>query len=76
MNILLLEDETDIAEPVVEALEDDRYDVVWVRDASHALAAVADREFDLCSSTSASPKVRTPASSSSATCATQGTAVP
>ena len=47
MNILLLEDETDIAEPVVEALEDDRYDVVWVRDATQALAAVAEREFDL-----------------------------
>ena len=47
MTILLLEDETDIAEPVVEALQDDRYDVVWVRDAAKANEAVADREFDL-----------------------------
>jgi DNA-binding response OmpR family regulator len=47
MTILLLEDETDIAEPVVEALQDDRYDVVWVRDAAQATEAVAEREFDL-----------------------------
>lgn len=47
MTILLLEDETDIAEPIVEALQDDRYDVVWVRDAARANDAVADREFDL-----------------------------
>lgn len=47
MNILLLEDETDIAEPVVRSLEDDRYEVVWVRDATQAFRAVADREFDL-----------------------------
>ncbi len=47
MNILLVEDETDIAEPVVRSLEDDRYDVVWVREATQAFRAVADREFDL-----------------------------
>jgi DNA-binding response OmpR family regulator len=47
MTILLLEDENDIAEPVVEALQDDRYDVVWVRDVAAAHDAVADRRFDL-----------------------------
>ncbi len=47
MNILLLEDETDIAEPVVEGLTDDRYDVVWVRDVAAAHDAVAERAFDL-----------------------------
>jgi two-component system, OmpR family, response regulator QseB len=47
MTILLLEDETDIAEPVVEALTDDRYEVVWVRDVAAAHDAIADRAFDL-----------------------------
>ncbi|MDA0700208.1 MAG: response regulator transcription factor [bacterium] len=47
MTILLLEDETDIAEPVVEALIDDRYGVVWVRDVAAAHDAVAERPFDL-----------------------------
>lgn len=47
MTILLLEDESDIAEPVKEALQDDRYDVVWVRDAAAAFEAVAERDFDL-----------------------------
>jgi len=47
MTILLLEDESDIAEPVVEALIDDRYDVVWVRDVAAAHDAVAGRDFDL-----------------------------
>lgn len=47
MNILLLEDETDIAEPIVEALTDDRYAVVWVRDVAEARSAVVERDFDL-----------------------------
>jgi len=47
MTILLLEDETDIAEPVVEALQDDRYDVAWARDLDAARSAVAERAFDL-----------------------------
>jgi DNA-binding response OmpR family regulator len=47
MTILYLEDETDIAEPVVEALTDDRYDVVWVRDVTAAHDAMAERAFDL-----------------------------
>ena len=47
MTILLLEDESDIAEPVVEALQDDRYDVVWVPDVAAAHRAVAGRDFDL-----------------------------
>ncbi len=47
MNILSLEDETDIGEPVVDSLLDDRYEVVWVRDVVAAHAAVAERAFDL-----------------------------
>lgn len=47
MNILLLEDERDIAEPVTQLLRAQRYEVVWVASLEDAYDALAEREFDL-----------------------------
>ena len=47
MNILLLEDERDIAEPVTQLLRAQRYEVVWVASLEDAYDALSEREFDL-----------------------------
>lgn len=47
MRILLLEDQADIATPLVEALRRARYEVVWSRTRDEAWQAVSHRSFDL-----------------------------
>lgn len=47
MRILLLEDQPDIAEPVIDLLRDQRYEVVWASRLSDACDAVAATSFDL-----------------------------
>jgi DNA-binding response OmpR family regulator len=47
VRILLLEDQPDIAEPVVDMLRDQRYEVVWASKLSEAYDAVAAAAFDL-----------------------------
>lgn len=47
MRILLVEDHGDIAEPLVEALRLDRYEVVWVRDEASASDTLASSHVDL-----------------------------
>lgn len=47
MRILLLEDETDIAEAVSGALTADHHTVWWTNDVAQAQAAVTERGFDL-----------------------------
>jgi DNA-binding response OmpR family regulator len=47
MRILLVEDEPDIAEPVLEILRHERYAVTWARDADAAFAHVAEEPYDL-----------------------------
>lgn len=47
MRILILEDHQAIAEPLVEALRRQRYDVVWVATLDSAFDALADSVFDL-----------------------------
>ncbi len=47
MNILLLEDERDIAEPVSQLLRAQRYEVTWVAALEDAYDALGERDFDL-----------------------------
>ena len=47
MRVLLLEDEADIARPVIAMLERERYAVRWARTADEARAALAEREADV-----------------------------
>jgi DNA-binding response OmpR family regulator len=47
VQVLLLEDEEDIARPVVAMLERERYEVRWVRTSDAARAALAEREADV-----------------------------
>ncbi len=47
MNILVVEDERDIAEPVVQLLRAQRYDVAWAASLEGAFEAFAARDFDL-----------------------------
>jgi len=47
MRILILEDERDLAEPLVSLLRRERYEVVWAADLEEAYGAVGEHEFDL-----------------------------
>lgn len=47
MRILLVEDHADIAEPLIESLRHDRYEVVWVQDDASAHEALGAALFDL-----------------------------
>jgi DNA-binding response OmpR family regulator len=47
MNILFLEDERDLAEPVTQLLRAQRYSVTWVTSLDNAYDALAEREYDL-----------------------------
>lgn len=47
MRILLLEDQTDIATPLIETLRGARYEVVWSRSRDEAWQAMSSRQFDL-----------------------------
>lgn len=47
MRILVLEDQADIAEPLVDVLNRSRYDVTWVRSLEQAYEALALASFDL-----------------------------
>jgi DNA-binding response OmpR family regulator len=47
MRILLLEDQPDIATPLIEALRLGRYEVVWSRTLDEAWQAITARPFDL-----------------------------
>lgn len=47
MNILIVEDERDIADPVVQLLRAQRYDVTWAASLESAYEALAERDFDL-----------------------------
>lgn len=47
MNILFLEDERDLAEPVTQLLRAQRYAVTWVASLEAAYDALAEREYDL-----------------------------
>lgn len=47
MNILLLEDERDIAEPVAQLLRAQRYEVTWVASLEDAYDAFGERDYDL-----------------------------
>lgn len=47
MNILLVEDERDLAEPVASLLRAQRYAVTWAASLQQALDALGDREYDL-----------------------------
>jgi DNA-binding response OmpR family regulator len=47
MNILFLEDERDLAEPVTKLLRAQRYTVTWVASLGAAYDALAEREYDL-----------------------------
>lgn len=47
MNILFLEDERDLAEPVTQLLQAQRYQVSWVSSLDAAYDALAEREYDL-----------------------------
>lgn len=47
MNILFLEDERDLAEPVTALLRAQRYTVTWVASLEAAYDALAEREYDL-----------------------------
>lgn len=47
MRILILEDEADIAQGMIDVLERDRYEVLWVGGEEAALAAFAERDIDL-----------------------------
>lgn len=47
MRILLVEDHKDVARPVLAMLQQDRYEVVWVKNAEQAYAQLAEVEPDL-----------------------------
>lgn len=47
MRILLVEDEPDLAAPLIELLRRERYDVVWARAAGAAYETLQARDFDL-----------------------------
>lgn len=47
MNILFLEDERDLAEPVTQLLRAQRYSVTWVASLEAAYDALAERDYDL-----------------------------
>lgn len=47
MNILVLEDERDIAEPVTQLLRAQRYTVTWVASLDDAYEAFGERDYDL-----------------------------
>jgi len=47
MRVLLLEDQADIAEPLVDSLRHDRYEVSWVTSRDDALQAFSTSTFDL-----------------------------
>ena len=47
MRVLLLEDEDDIARPVVAALRHHRFDVAWARTQDEARSALVEREADV-----------------------------
>jgi len=47
MRILLLEDERDLAEPLMELLRRERYEVAWADTLAGAYEALAEGEFDL-----------------------------
>ena len=47
MHVLLLEDEADIARPVIALLERERYAVRWARSVDEARVALAEREPDV-----------------------------
>jgi two-component system, OmpR family, response regulator QseB len=47
MRILLVEDEPDIAEPVLEILRRDHHDVTWSSEAEDAFSHVAETAYDL-----------------------------
>lgn len=47
MRILLLEDHADIASPLIDALTQARYEVVWASDLEQAYEALAGAHFDL-----------------------------
>lgn len=47
MNILLVEDERDLAEPVASLLRAQRYGVTWAASLEQAFLALAEREYDL-----------------------------
>lgn len=47
MNILLVEDERDLAEPIASLLSAQRYHVTWVPSLKQAYDAQAEREYDL-----------------------------
>lgn len=47
VRILLVEDHADIAEPLVESLRHDRYEVAWARDCASAHDTLASAHFDL-----------------------------
>ncbi len=47
MNILFLEDERDLAEPVTQLLQAQRYHITWVACLDDAYEALTEREYDL-----------------------------
>lgn len=47
MRILILEDHPDIATPLVDTLERERYEVVWAKTVDEAHAALAEADVDL-----------------------------
>mgnify|MGYP002779242946 CR=1 FL=1 len=47
MNILVVEDERDIAEPVVQLLRAQRYEVTWAASLERAYEAFGERDYDL-----------------------------
>ncbi|MDR9391760.1 MAG: response regulator transcription factor [Trueperaceae bacterium] len=44
MHIVLMEDERDIADAIIDVLENDRFDVVWVRTPEEAIEAFVERD--------------------------------
>ncbi|MDQ3460722.1 MAG: response regulator transcription factor [Deinococcota bacterium] len=47
MRILIVEDERDLAEPLIDLLRRERYEVVWANALEPAYEALEEREFDL-----------------------------
>ena len=47
MRLLVLEDESDVAEPLCEILHRERYEAVWAMTLDEAYSAIADNQFDI-----------------------------